>query len=70
MRELYSAAFSKGGEAMTTTDISALAAWMKQNTDAIKFGEVTTRIILHDGKARIEKTVVIKEQVENKKEKI
>jgi hypothetical protein len=55
---------------MTTTDISALAAWMKQNTDAIKFGEVTTRIILHDGKARIEKTVVIKEQVENKKEKI
>lgn len=47
---------------MKIENTAELVKWLEQQAEAVRFGEVSLKIILHDNrKVRIEKSVVTKE---------
>jgi len=50
---------------MTAGDFSNLAAWLAKQIAGIKFGEASIRVVIHDGRTRVEKCVIVKEQPES-----
>jgi hypothetical protein len=46
---------------MPESKITDLAAWLAEQADNVQFGEISVKIILHDGKARVEKSITIRE---------